>query len=537
MSPLHSFAQLILFFAAWLLPLILLLGVLGLLRRKQRAGQAALLLSALLLLLTGTAYAGGDVSWRLFPTLINGYHYAPGESSPDPLLVPRRPELLIERQLTALIGQTGPAPLRPDSPLTDFTIDAVHIDDWRQYRWLTAVLDATLTFADGRQQQITITIPAKGGSYLLVPLLGEVNRSAYAWYAPESSLAHLLQTPAPVTALRQDTPPLTLTLADVVDASGLAGVNPTASFLSASDIAADGALLLDVDLRQEQTAVGNALLHHTNGQTERLTETYISTRALFAPDGRRLAYIRSQHGRSLQLIVREPDGREITITGVDWMTHHWVGNEQITYSYDGAAYLYNLSSGKSQFLVTLPPHEFRGGQQFRVAPDGQRVAYVDFDGRLWVKEITNGQQQLIGWDVNNAGWNPGLAWRGDGQQILFATRDSVTLPNQQELWLWDAASGATRLLVRTGPGFLNHGGPEAIDLGSPCWLDDATALLAAYIPGYTGQLHLLAAYTDGSGLWNITPTGGPFAYPELRCANGYIAISADRATIALYQWR
>lgn len=142
-----------------------------------------------------------------------------------------------------------------------------------------------------------------------------------------------------------------------------------------------------------------------------------------------------------------------------------------------------------------------------------------------------------GWDVNNAGWNPGLAWRGDGQQLLFATRDSVTLPNQQELWLWDAASGATRLLVRTGPGFLNHSGPESIDLGSPCWLDDATALLAAYIPGYTGQLHLLAAYTDGSGLWNITPTGGPFAYPELRCANGYIAVSADRATVALYQWR
>lgn len=99
MSISYEVVQALLFFTTWLLPLALLLIVLGLLWRKRRAGQIALLVAALLLLLTGTAYATGDVSWRLFPALVNGYHYYPGEAPPDPRLVPRRPELLIERQL------------------------------------------------------------------------------------------------------------------------------------------------------------------------------------------------------------------------------------------------------------------------------------------------------------------------------------------------------------------------------------------------------------------------------------------------------
>jgi Tol biopolymer transport system component len=535
MTFIQNLTQLILFFAAWLLPLILLLGLLGLFWRQRRAGQIALLLAGLLLLLIGVAYAAGDVSWRLFPALVNGYHYDPNEMPPDPLLVPRRPELLIERQLTALIGQTGPAPLRENSPLASFTIDAVHIDNWRQSQWLTAVLDTTLTFADGRQEQVALTLPARGGYNLLVPFLGEVNRNAYAWYAPESSLGHLLQMPAPATPLRDDAPPLTLSLVERVKASGLAGVNPDTSFLSVADVSADGRLLLDVDLRQGETAVGNALLYYANGQIERLAETFISTRAHFAPDGRRLVYIRSQRNHTLQLVVREADGTERPSAPVDWMTHHWVGNGQIAYSYKGGAYLYNLNDDESQLLVNLPPHEFRGGSQFRVAPDGERIAYVDFNGRLWIKELAGGQTQPIGWDVNNAGWNPGLAWREDGQQLLFVTRDSVTRPNHLSLGLWDAASGETRLLAQAGPGFLGQTATSTVDLGAPCWLDDETAAIAAYIPGYTGQLHILTVKSDGSGLWDVTPENGPFPYPELHCGNGYLAISADRAVVELYR--
>ncbi len=162
MSISYEIIQALLFFTTWLLPLALLLVVLGLLWRKRRAGQIALLVAGLLFLLTGTAYATGDVSWRLFPALVNGYHYHPSEAPPDPRLVPGQPELFIERQLTALIGHTGTAPLREDSPLAAFTIDAVHIEDWHRAKWLTAILDTTLSFADGRQEQVAITLPLIG---------------------------------------------------------------------------------------------------------------------------------------------------------------------------------------------------------------------------------------------------------------------------------------------------------------------------------------------------------------------------------------
>lgn len=537
MSIYDEVVQALLFFATWLLPLALLLIILGLLWRQRRAGQVALLVAGLLLLLTGTAYATGDVSWRIFPALVNGYHYSPNEAPPDPRLVPRPPELFIERQLNALIGQTGPAPLREDSPLTAFTIDAVHIEDWHRVKWLTAVLDTTLTFANGRQEQVAITLPARGGYSFLVPFLGEVNRYAYAWYAPESSLGHLLQTPAPATLLRDDAPPLTLTLADRVDVSGLDGVNPATSFLGASDISADGRLLLDVDLREGQTSVGNALLQYANGEIERLAETHFATRAHFAPDGRSLIYLRAQPARTPQLILRTADGAEENLTSVSWSTHHWVSNTQIAYSTNDGAYLYDLESGQSQFLAPLPRHEMLGQHQFRVAPGGERLAYVDGNGRLWVKEMATGQTQAIGWEIAPMGWHNGLAWREDGQQLLFVTQDNVTLPNQQSLWLWDSASGETRLLVQAGPDFLGQAGTNNVNLGFPCWVDDEMAFIAAYIPSYTGQLHILAVNSDGSGVWDVTPTDGPFPYPELHCANGYLAISTERTAVDLYEMR
>jgi hypothetical protein len=232
-----------------------------------------------------------------------------GEGGRYARLVPRRPDLIIERQLAALAGQTGPAPLHPDSPLVEYQIEAVHID-WQNRQWLTAVLDTSLTFANGKQERVPLTLPAKGGSYILIPVLGEVNRRAYAWYAPESSLGRLLQTPTPVTSLRHDTPPVTLRLAGSASITSLAGVNPNSSFVVASDVRTADMLLLDVDLRQEETHTGNALLRHTDGETEILTNTWVSARALFSPDGERIAYVSSRQNRPLQLIVRQTDGAE-----------------------------------------------------------------------------------------------------------------------------------------------------------------------------------------------------------------------------------
>lgn len=542
MPLLNTFMQLILFLAAWLLLLILILSVAGFVWRRHKAGKIALLLAGLLLLLVGIAYANGDVSWRLLPTLVSGgYQYEPNTAPPDPLLVPRRPELIIERQLAALLGQTGAAPLRADTALSDYEIEAVHIDDWPKYHWLTAVVDVTFTFADGSQEQVPLTLPAKGGSYILVPLFGEVNRNAFTWYAPESSLGHLLLTDAPVTPLRTDEPPLTLTAVGSVDVTGLPGVNPQASFASVSDISTAGTLLLDVDLRQDQTSIGNAVIQATNDDWHTVIETQLSARPVFSPDGERIAIIRSP--RPLQLVVKQQaNGKEEMITttstplsaGVDWMTHHWVGNDQIAYSHNNTVYLHDLNSGERRALAEVPAHEFRGGQHFRVSPDGQRLAYADFDDRLWVKDLASGEQQLVGWDVEGALWGSGLAWRDDGQQLLFTTRDNTTLPRQQGLWLWDAASGESRLLVQAGPGFLGSNGQTAVHLGQPCWINEETVLFAATLRHYLDNVHLLAARTDGGGVWDVTPEDAP-AYPDLHCANGYVAANSERTAVTLYE--
>lgn len=534
MTIINTLTSILLFLSAWLLPFIFVLGIVGLIWYRRRLGKFAALSAVLLLLLLGAAYLNGDVSWRLFPALMNGYHYSPADEIPDARLVPRRPELIVERQLAALVGQTGSPPLRQEIALVDYAVDAVHIEDWHNRQWLTADLDTTLIFADGSQEKVSLSLPAKGGSYILFPLLGEINRSAYAWYAPESGLGHLLQTPATVTFLRDESPPITLQLVDSVDVASLAGVNPDASLAVVSDISADLTLLLDVDLRREQTKTGNALLLLDGEQPHRLAETWLSARAIFAPDGERLAYIRSRRNRSLQLVVQESNGEEQVISAVDWMTHHWVGNDQIAYSQNGVAYLHNLNNDETRSLVDLPPHDFMGGQKFRVSPDGGRIAYEDFDGRIWIKSLLSGEQQPIGWDLSELGWGPGMAWRNDGQQLLYTTRNITTLPGQQELWLWDAASDESRLIVRDGPGFLGNSEDDLVNLGNACWVNDETILLVAYVPGYKDDVHLLTAQSDGSGIWDVTPDAGLF-YPELHCSSRYVAVNTSRTSIDLYQ--
>jgi hypothetical protein len=522
--------QLTLFPAAWLLLLILVLGVVGLVWRQRKTGKIALLLAGLLLLLVSVAYTNGDVSWRLLPTLVTGYHYEPNTEPPDSLLVPRRPELIIERQLAALVRQTGAAPLRADTALSDYEIEAVHIDDWHKYHWLTAVIDTTFTYADGSQEQVPLMLPAKGGSYILVPLFGEVNRNAFTWYAPESSLGHLLTMAAPVTILSDGSPPLTLDKINTIDVSArnIENVNPETSFTSASDISAVGTMLLDVDLRQDQTSDGNAVLLHTTGKTETLVETQVSARAVFAPNGQRLAYIRSP--RPLQLVVREANGEEDIITSVDWMTHHWLGDDQIAYSHNSTVYLHDLRSDERRALAEVPSHEFHG-QHFRVSPDGEHLAYADLDNRLWVKDLSSGKQQTIGWEVSDVVWGSGLTWRDDGQQLLFTTHNRTTLPDQQELWLWDTVSGETHLLVRDGSGFLGSHAENPVGLSQACWVDEETVLFAAN--DYRESIHLLAARTDGSGVWDVTPDVAP-AYVELHCANGYVAANSQRTAVTLY---
>lgn len=535
MAILNFLSEALIFFLGYLFLLAVLLILAGAVWHKRRVGKISGAAGGLLLLTVLTAYIFGPVSWRLWPALMQGYEYNPNEETPDPRLVLRQPELIIGRQLAALKGQTGPAPLREDTPLVDFRIETVYIDGWRN-TWVTAFVNTTLIFADGAQEQQTLTLLARGGSYILAPFWGEVNRSAYAWYAPESSLGGLLQTAVPATPLRTDTPPATLEKTDSIDIAslGLDGINPQTSAAIASDLLSDGTLLLDAELREAEYSTGNLLLRYKNGQTDVLAKTRWAARGVFSPNGGTIIYTRSTP-ISLKLILQDSDDFEVMLSTIDWIgEYHWVSNDKIAYSIGDTIYLFNRRNDQTEALATLPTDKLWGPRYFRVSPDGKRIAYSDFDGRLWVKEINTDEQQAIGWNVTEISWGTGMSWRDDGKQLLFTTYNNVTLPDQNELWLWDTTSGKTSLLARTGPGFLETDQGH-ISLGKACWVNEGVVLVTAVTDSRVDNVHILAAKTDGSGLWDITPPDITIPFPELHCANGYLAANSSPSQINIYR--
>ncbi|MFW6069846.1 MAG: TolB family protein, partial [bacterium] len=530
--------------SAFLVVGALLMWLLALALRRRRAGRVMAVAGFLPLLLAVAALAQMDMSWRLFPALLNGYHYDPNTETPDPRLVWRRPEVIIERQLEALLGETGPDPLREDAALADYRIDRVHIEGWQH--WVTARLETTLTFADGASKRVTLTLPARGGHMILFPLLGEVSASAYAWYPPEGTLGALLQTPATATPLQNGAPPVTLEAihqldgADVIEPMELA----TGS-VNASGISAEGDLLVDVDLRENGRNVGYAILLQTaGGDSQVLARARLAGRASFSPDGRRISYVRfNGEAQYAELVVRDVTGSEQDvgaeqrIGAVDWMDHHWVGNDRLAFTQNGVAYLYDLSTGASLPIGELEervPDEFRGSSHFRVSPDGSRFAYVDFEEHLLVEDLDSGEQRRAGWDAIEAGWWEGIAWRPDGRQLVYTAVNNVTLPGQSEVWLWDAMSGERTLLARTGSGFLN-GDVSGVRLGNVCWANETTVLFTANITSPLESVHLIAASTDGRGLWDVTPEDALIPVGSVQCTNGHVAVNTERTTLAVYE--
>jgi hypothetical protein len=542
MSSMRNLPELMVYFVPWLLLAHLCLAFIWLLARRRRAGKFAAVVSSLSLIALLAVLAFGDIAWYLLPVLVRGhYQYVPGETEPDERLVKRRPELMIERQLAALLSQTGPPPLRAESPLTAFRIETVKIERWRQSE-LTAVIEATLNFADGSEDRVSLVMQTKGGAYVYFPFAGAVSLGAFAWHAPGSTLSFLMQ-PAPVTGLRTHPAPVNLLPIATLDVPILPGVNPAVSRAVVSDLESDGRILFDLDLRLGQPDAGNALLlRASNGQVYQLTETWLSARAAFSPDGEHVAYVLFQQGGPHRLIIGQADGSQREITTVDWATHHWVGNDQLAYSYNETAYLYNLADGTSQPLAVLVPRWFEGYRYFRVSPDGHRIAYVDFDGRLWVQTTSRSDEELqsdgvrhLGWDVSDLGNGSGLAWRPDGQKLVYTTRNVVTRPGQSEVWLWDSATGRVILLARAGKGFLGSESGNVL-LGGACWVGTDTVLFVAQVIDIPNRLAILLSDVDGSSLWDVTPSGVTITSPDdLHCANGRVAINTSPTTIVLYE--
>jgi hypothetical protein len=515
--------------APWLLLFSLILLGWGLWQRKRSisliGASLALMGLASILISFYRAGLGVDAAVTLVRAYASGYEYDPLTESPDPALMVSRPEVIIQRQLDALVGQTGPAPLRSDTALVGYELGQVRVCGWLS-EYPMAHVTAKLKFADGSQQSEQFELVG-GGSILLLPWFGETTWQITGWRG--SPLAKLLKEPAPVTSLGTSQPPVELHPIASVDAGALEQEVGSIDIAVPSDIANDGRLLFDGDIRTEEGRRNQLMLRHPDGELERLAQTFLSARGKFSPDGKRVLYVRSRQGKSIHLAVLDADGEVNEIAAVDWMTHHWVDEDRIAYNANGQVQLYSLADGTPKSLASLLPESLVRSRYFRVAPGGQHLAYSDADGRLWLLTVDSGEIQPLGWDVSELSWGSGMAWDAAGERLAYSAFNRTTLPDQAEVWVRHVESDAATLLARSGPDFLED---SNVNFGKVCWANDRTVLFAAHRLNRR-DVRLLAAAADGSGLWDVTPPGLTIPFPELTCAAGYVAVPTQRTRLEL----
>jgi anti-sigma factor RsiW len=510
-----------------------LLGV-GLLWRRRRvvwrvgAGVLAggLVAMALRFALMGL---GPGSTVTLLRALTLGLRYDPRVNPPPAAVWSYRPETYIGRQLDALIGRTGPSPLREDAALAGYELLEVRIS--RPREWGTrARVTARLDWRDGSEETRSFPLIGSGPSFLRL-LLGDTTG---VWVGDwrNSPLDALLTDPAPAVPLSEGAAPFVLAPIDTIDAGALEESAGYVDIAVPSDIAADGRVLFDQDVRSTEgsRSVNRLMLYRPGGGAQQIAETFLSARGAFSLDGRRVLYVDSQKGSPSRLMVWD-GGASLSLGEIDWMTHHWVGDDTVAYSARDRAYLHSLVNGSRQSLATLPVGDTVRAWYFRVAPDGEHIAYSTADGGLWLRSVSDGSVAFLGWDVSELSWGAGMAWDARGERLAYSTMNRTTLPDQAALWVRDIHDSAPLLLARSAPGFLDD---DYVPFGKVCWVGEGTVLFAADRPN-KGDVRLLAAAVDGSGLWDVTPSGLSIPFAEVACSHGYVVVPTSRTQLELLQ--
>lgn len=526
----QTFIELTLYFASWILLLAFVLMGLAIWRRG-RLGKVMLGAAVMLLLAVPLWLGSGQVSWQLAPALVRGVVYAPNGRLPATALLPVRPDIIVERQLNALVGQAGLHPTDTDLLLTDFRIDRVDIPTlWT--RWVNATLDTTLTFSDGSTVTKTVTIGTKGGSYINV-LGKEVNRQLYSWYAPESSLArHLTNetTATPLATPLATTPaPLTLTLEQTYDLGLLTQqIDPNSSFVTVTDMGANGRILTTVDLRENQSRIGKALvsLQPSDPYGHILLEAQTVGGAVLSPDGERIAYT-IQAGRTPTMKLMMWDmGQETAVSTVDSPIIQW---QQQTLLFRQRDHLYTLpSGGETVRSVRLAPAQFTVGGLFQLSPDERTVAYRGLDGRVWLYDLQTGAETHIGWDAVQPG---SMVWGENGRFLAYIAHNSTTQHGTDTVWLYDTKTASSQLLVQgSAEDELFLGEPHA-RFRAMCWLDE-THLLLSLDFGMANRAALALIDSQTGQMWEVTPQHLPYA--ELTCEAGRVALNVERTVVGVF---
>jgi serine/threonine-protein kinase len=167
------------------------------------------------------------------------------------------------------------------------------------------------------------------------------------------------------------------------------------------------------------------VLNRATGQPTRLTRDGFSHAPEWTPDGSRVAWLRTEAGRTV-LVWQRADGsgvaERIPTPDVELHRFHFAPNAKFIVAAIGPAVKHDLmlipldTSAKPRQLTNTPFDEVAPS----VSPDNQWVAYASNEsGRyeVWIASIEHPETRI---QVTTAGANAPV-WRGDGKTLIVST--------------------------------------------------------------------------------------------------------------------
>jgi eukaryotic-like serine/threonine-protein kinase len=203
------------------------------------------------------------------------------------------------------------------------------------------------------------------------------------------------------------------------------------------------------------------------GTPLRLTTNPLSDRCpTWSPDGRLIAFVRSNQGEQTLITIPALGGSERKLTT-------FKGNRYVTWSPDGKnlaiaasekpgavtdILLVSAETGEKQKLLAAPA-QFNGDRWPAFAPDGQSIAFVRSSNvvveDLWVVPVVGGEPRRLTNDSSQIG---GLDWTADGREIIFSSTRSGSFG----LWRIPVSGGSPAAVPGVGenafvPAVSRHG--------------------------------------------------------------------------------